>query len=102
MISFKRHIKPLQELKDVVHNVPEIVEVVSRMGVDKLLAIGEQDGEDKAKEVLQLIFTQLMSARKEVIEQVLLRLISRLTAKREVSVHLLFWIVDKVDLLECF
>ncbi|KAI5684290.1 hypothetical protein M9H77_05518 [Catharanthus roseus] len=73
----------LEELKDVVHNVPEIVEVVSRTGVDKLLAIGEQDGEDKAKEVLQLIFTQLMSARKEVIEQVLLRLISRLTAKRE-------------------
>nr|XP_027075323.1 mannose-6-phosphate isomerase 1-like [Coffea arabica] len=72
----------LEELKSVVHNVPEIVEVVGTKYVDELLCVHEEDVK-KAKEVLQLIFTQLMAASKDVIAQALSRLISRLSIKNE-------------------
>ncbi|KAL3527041.1 hypothetical protein ACH5RR_011697 [Cinchona calisaya] len=72
----------LEELKSVTHNVPEIVEVVGRTHIDQLLHTSEEDVE-KAKEVLRLIFTELMSASKDVIAQALSRLISRLSIKNE-------------------
>ena len=84
----------LQGLKSVVHNVPEIVEVVGTKYVDELLCVHEEDVK-KAKEVLQLIFTQLMAASKDVIAQALSRLISRLSIKNEVPVDLYFKFVIK-------
>ncbi|KAL3525469.1 hypothetical protein ACH5RR_013841 [Cinchona calisaya] len=71
-----------EELKGVVHNVPEIVELVGTKYIDQLLCINEEDVE-KAKEVLELIFTALMSASKDAVAQAISRLISRLSIKNE-------------------
>lgn len=65
------------------------MEVVGRKYVDQLLCTSEEDVE-KAKEVLRLVFTELMSASKDVIAQALSRLISRLSIKNEVFVDLYF------------
>ncbi|KAK4490574.1 hypothetical protein RD792_001257, partial [Penstemon davidsonii] len=72
------------ELKNVVQNVPEIIEVVGTAHTDKVLHISEEDGETKLKEVLQSLFTELMSVSKTVISEVVSKLISRLNIKREV------------------
>ncbi|CAI9110675.1 OLC1v1010741C1 [Oldenlandia corymbosa var. corymbosa] len=69
-----------EELKDVFHNVPEIAEVVGRPIIERLLQMEEVE---KSKEVLELIFTALMSASKDAIAQALSRLISRLIMKEE-------------------
>ncbi|KAK4490564.1 hypothetical protein RD792_001246 [Penstemon davidsonii] len=74
----------LEELKNVVQNVPEIIEVVGTAHTDKVLHISEEDGETKLKEVLQSLFTELMSVSKTVISEVVSKLISRLNIKREV------------------
>lgn len=63
--------------------------MVGRKYIDQLLRINGEDVE-KAKEVLRLIFTELMSAGKDVITQALFRLISRLSIKNEVRVDLNF------------
>ncbi|KAI3451771.1 hypothetical protein Pfo_008436 [Paulownia fortunei] len=74
----------LEELKTVVHSVPEIIEVVGSSCTDQVLHISEEDGEEKMKEVLQSLFTDLMSVSKAVISEVISKLISRLNLKREV------------------
>lgn len=74
----------LEELKDVVQNVPEIVEVVGGAHTAEVLHIDEEDREDKSKEVLRSIFTELMSASKVTISQVISKMITRLNAKSEV------------------
>ncbi|CAA2938399.1 mannose-6-phosphate isomerase 1-like [Olea europaea subsp. europaea] len=73
-----------EELKLVVHNVPEIVEVVGSARADQVLHIRQEDGEEKSKEVLRSIFSDLMSAKKVVISEAISKLISRLNVKREV------------------
>lgn len=73
----------LEELKCVLQNVPEIFEVVGKAFSDSIFDLIELDNEVKAKEFLKSIFTELMSASKDVIEQVLSRLVSRLQLKSE-------------------
>ncbi|KAL4652103.1 hypothetical protein ACB092_01G208900 [Castanea dentata] len=68
----------LEELKGVLCNVPEIVELVGSAYANQILHINEQDGEEKVKSVLQSIFTQLMSASKEMITKALSNIKSRL------------------------
>ncbi|KAM4123806.1 hypothetical protein ACB094_01G184400 [Castanea mollissima] len=74
----------LEELKGVLCNVPEIVELVGSAYANQILHINEQDGEEKVKSVLQLIFTQLMSASNEMITKVLSNIKSRLQIESQV------------------
>ncbi|KAK6152876.1 hypothetical protein DH2020_012515 [Rehmannia glutinosa] len=74
----------LEECKDVLQTVPEIIEVVGTASADQVLRISKEDGEEKLKEVLQSLFTKLMSAGKGVISEVVFKLISRLNIKQEV------------------
>ncbi|KAI3462545.1 hypothetical protein Pfo_019208 [Paulownia fortunei] len=74
----------LEEFKSVLQNVPEIIEVVGTASADQVLRISKEDGEKKLKEVLQSLFTKLMSASKAVISEVVFKLISRLNIKHEV------------------
>ena len=66
-------------------NVPEIVELVGSAYANQILHINEQDGEEKVKSVLRSIFTQLMSASKEMITKVLSNIKSRLQIESQVS-----------------
>ncbi|CAL5367337.1 unnamed protein product [Camellia sinensis] len=75
----------LKELKDVLQNVPEIVEVVGSVYANKVLTINHEDGEEKVKSVLRSIFTQLMSASKDVISKALSNLKSRLNQVRQLT-----------------
>ncbi|KAL0450012.1 UNVERIFIED_CONTAM: Mannose-6-phosphate isomerase 2 [Sesamum latifolium] len=74
----------IEELKTVVHSVPEIIEVVGSSCAEQVLHVSEEDGETKLKEVLQSLFTKLMSVSKAVISEVISKLISRLSLKHEV------------------
>lgn len=58
--------------------------MVGTASADQVLHISKEDGEKKLKEVLQSLFTKLMSASKAVISEVIFKLISRLNMKREV------------------
>ncbi|KAL6520108.1 hypothetical protein OROHE_017251 [Orobanche hederae] len=84
----------LEELKTVIHSVPEIIEVVGSSCADQLLHVSEEDGQDKVKNVLQSLFTGLMSASKSVISEVISKLISRLNLKQKAGV-----LTDKEELV---
>lgn len=58
--------------------------MVGTASANLVLRISKEDGETKRKEVLQSLFTKLMSASKAVITDVVMKLISRLNVKREV------------------
>ncbi|XP_073272861.1 mannose-6-phosphate isomerase 1-like isoform X2 [Primulina huaijiensis] len=73
----------LEELKSVLHNVPEIIEVVGSAYAEEILQASEQDGEKMLKEILQSLFTGLMSVSNIVISEVISKLTSRLNLKRE-------------------
>ncbi|XP_057983272.1 mannose-6-phosphate isomerase 2-like [Malania oleifera] len=73
----------LEELKAVLQNVPEIVDLVGTADANQVLLVNEQDGKDKVKAVLQSIFTQLMSARKDVISEAVSKLKSRLSMEKK-------------------
>ncbi|PSR87821.1 Mannose-6-phosphate isomerase [Actinidia chinensis var. chinensis] len=75
----------LEELKDVLQNVPEIAEVVGSAYTNQVLDINYQDGEEKLKAFMQSIFTQLMSASKDVISKALSKLKSRLTVVEQLT-----------------
>ncbi|KAJ4707088.1 Mannose-6-phosphate isomerase [Melia azedarach] len=68
----------LQELKSVLQNVPEIVELVGSVDANKVLQINEQDGDQKVKSVLRSLFTQLMTASKEMTTKAISKLKSRM------------------------
>ena len=74
-----------QELKDVLQNVLELAEVVGTECANQVLYINNQDGEEKVKEVLRSIFTELMSASKDVISKALSKLKTRLDMASEVD-----------------
>ncbi|XP_073145699.1 mannose-6-phosphate isomerase 1-like [Henckelia pumila] len=74
----------LEELKSVLHNVPEIIEVVGSAYAEEILQASEQDGEKRLKEILQSLFTGLMSVSDAVVFEVISKLTSRLNLKREV------------------
>ncbi|XP_031096410.1 mannose-6-phosphate isomerase 1-like [Ipomoea triloba] len=72
-----------EELKLAVQTVPEIGEVVGSAHVDQVLHVNEDEVDENAKPILKSLFTKLMSASKDVISQVLSKLISRLNIKNE-------------------
>ncbi|XP_052304337.1 mannose-6-phosphate isomerase 2 isoform X2 [Populus trichocarpa] len=72
-----------KELKAVLRDVPEIVELVGSAEVNQLLQINEQDHEKKVKSVLRSAFTHLMSASKEMTADVISKLKSRLYTESE-------------------
>lgn len=74
----------LEELKVIVQTVPEIVEVVGNALAELVLDLNEDDEEEKGKLVLRKLFTEIMSASKDVITEVLAKLISRLNIKNKV------------------
>uniref|UniRef100_A0A803R7V9 mannose-6-phosphate isomerase n=1 Tax=Cannabis sativa TaxID=3483 RepID=A0A803R7V9_CANSA len=78
------HAMFLQELKSVLQNVPEIVEVVGISDVKRILEITEQDGQEKVKSALRSIFTKLMSASKDMITEVTSKMINRLHSESQV------------------
>ncbi|KAF5748013.1 mannose-6-phosphate isomerase 1 [Tripterygium wilfordii] len=67
----------LEELKVVLHNVPEIVKLVGNADANQLLHMNKQDGE-KVKNVLRSAFTQLMSADKEMTTKAISKMKIRL------------------------
>lgn len=58
--------------------------MVGAVSADQVLCISKEDGEMKLRKVLQSLFTKLMSASKDVISEVVSKLISRLNIKHEV------------------
>ncbi|XP_057809457.1 mannose-6-phosphate isomerase 2-like isoform X2 [Salvia miltiorrhiza] len=74
----------LEEIKTVLQNVPEISEVVGTASANQVLHLSKEAGEKKRKEVLQSLFTKLMSASKAVISDAVFKLISRLNIKSKV------------------
>ncbi|XP_059451579.1 mannose-6-phosphate isomerase 1 [Corylus avellana] len=74
----------LEELKDVLRNVPEIVELVGSADANRILHLDEQDEEEKAKSVLRSTFTQLMLASKETITEAVSKIKSRLHKESQV------------------
>ncbi|CAH2042476.1 unnamed protein product [Thlaspi arvense] len=75
----------LEGLKDVFGNVPEIVEVVGTACANQVLELDfNSQGEEKVKAVLQSVFTQLMTASKDVISKAVSNLKSRLKTESQV------------------
>ncbi|GMI76999.1 PHOSPHOMANNOSE ISOMERASE 2, DARK INDUCIBLE 9 [Hibiscus trionum] len=68
----------LQELKQVLEDGPEIVELVGTASAKQVMDIQERDGADKVKSSLRSVFTQLMSATKEMTTKAISKLKSRL------------------------
>lgn len=73
-----------QELKVAVKTTPEIVEVIGNAKAEQILNLNEDDGEEEVRLVLQSAFTDIMSVRKDVIAEVLAKLISRLNIEDQV------------------
>ncbi|XP_015881334.3 mannose-6-phosphate isomerase 1 [Ziziphus jujuba] len=57
----------LEELKSVLHNVPEIVKLVGSADVNQVLQISGFDEKENTKSVLRSVFSKLMSASQEEI-----------------------------------
>ncbi|KAF8399107.1 hypothetical protein HHK36_014973 [Tetracentron sinense] len=74
----------LEELKAVLHSVPEIVELVGSVDTDQVFHVNEQDRKDKIRAILQSIFTQLMSASKDAISNMVSKMKSRLNIENKV------------------
>ncbi|KAK9105775.1 hypothetical protein Scep_022619 [Stephania cephalantha] len=74
----------LQELKRVIHSVPEIVELVGQAYADQVLNASEQDGVEKLKAVLKSIFSELMLASEDAVHETVIRMTSRLIKENKV------------------
>ncbi|XP_047336806.1 mannose-6-phosphate isomerase 1-like [Impatiens glandulifera] len=69
----------MEELKEVLQSVPEIVEVVGSAAHEQtVLDISDEEDSEKVKAALRLVFTQLMSANTAVISQAVFNMMSRL------------------------
>lgn len=86
----------LEELKRVLHDVPEIVELVGSEDVEQVLNVTEHDGEEKSKASLQSIFSRLMSANKSNISDKIDKLKIRLNMENKVRK-----LTDKERLVLC-
>ncbi|KAI3956854.1 hypothetical protein MKX01_000888 [Papaver californicum] len=75
----------LQELKDVLLTVPEIIELVGSVAAELLLSVKEEDGEEKIKPLLRSIFTILMLAGKDLVSEMVSKMKDRLTAESKVK-----------------
>ncbi|XVE72072.1 hypothetical protein DITRI_Ditri11bG0009400 [Diplodiscus trichospermus] len=87
----------LEELKGVLEDVPEIVELVGTASANQVLDIDERDGAETVKSALRSVFTQLMSASKEMTIKAISKLKNRLhiqsqlrclTEKEQLVLHL--------------
>lgn len=76
----------IEELKDVLHSVPEIRELVGAASAEQVLTLNCHDDEDTVKTMVKSLFTQLMSADKEMVSCALSKFKSRLKLKEEVTV----------------
>ncbi|CAM8996713.1 unnamed protein product [Rhodiola kirilowii] len=74
----------LQELKEVVAGVPEVGELIGNLNKDKVLHYNVKDGQDMFKPLLQEVFTQLMSADKDVVAKVVSKIKIRLESENQV------------------
>lgn len=74
----------IRELKDTLHSVPEIEELVGGVNRDQILHVNEQDGEENVKAVLRSIFTRLMSADEDEVSRVVSNMKNRLTKEKNV------------------
>lgn len=81
----------LQELKDVLHTVPEIVEMIGDADTNRVLLLNDEDDEDDLKSALRLAFTQLMSASKSLISKAISELKRRLNSESEVAMQCFIW-----------
>jgi len=70
----------IEELKDVLATVPEILELVGYKELSKIMNDKEHDGHIEPKSFLQSIFTRLMSAKQEAVSEAVLKLKSRLNS----------------------
>lgn len=61
-----------------------MTEVVGYSCAFQVLSTTEDDGEKKSREVLQSLFTGLMSASKTVISEIISKIISRLNVESQV------------------
>lgn len=68
----------------MVHDVPEITELVGSTDVDLVLAFSDQDAQEKVKSVLRSIFTKIMTASEEKITEVTAILKDRLHFESQV------------------
>ncbi|GAB4832320.1 hypothetical protein Ancab_006334 [Ancistrocladus abbreviatus] len=76
---------PIKELKNVLGKVPEIRELVGATYVEQVLNLNDQDCEEKVKAEVKLLFTQLMSASKEMVAVAISKLKSRLKMNDELT-----------------
>ncbi|CAN1219223.1 Mannose-6-phosphate isomerase 2 [Linum perenne] len=74
-----------EELKDVLCNIPEIVELIDSKDVYQLLQINHRVEAEKVKSVLRSIFTQLMSASREMTTKAVSKLKIRLQMQSQVK-----------------
>nr|DAD31823.1 TPA_asm: hypothetical protein HUJ06_010674 [Nelumbo nucifera] len=73
----------LEELKNVLLSVPEIIELVGSKSAGEILHANKQDGEEKIKAMLQSIFTQLMSTSEDEISGAVSKLKTRLNMENK-------------------
>ncbi|CAN1122579.1 Mannose-6-phosphate isomerase 2 [Linum perenne] len=73
-----------EELKDILRNIPEVVELIDSKDASQLLQINEQVESEKVKSLLRSIFTQLMSASKEMTTRAVSKLKIRLQRQSQV------------------
>ncbi|CAN0881360.1 Mannose-6-phosphate isomerase 1 [Linum grandiflorum] len=79
----------LQELRDVLQNIPEIMELVNKDDVNQLFQVTNHElkyekEEEKVKSRLKSIFTQLMSSSKELTTKAVSNLKNRLLTQSQV------------------
>lgn len=67
-----------------VRTTPEIVEVVGNAKAEQVLNLHQHDGKEEIRLLLQSVFTDIMTVRKDVIAEVLSKLISRLNFEGQV------------------
>lgn len=68
----------------MLHDVPEIVELVGSTDAKQVLDLSDQDVEEKVKFVLRSVFTKLMTASKEMIIEATSKLKNRLHLESQV------------------
>ncbi|CAN0913660.1 Mannose-6-phosphate isomerase 2 [Linum grandiflorum] len=73
-----------KELKDILRNIPEVVELIDSKDASQLLQINDQVESEKVKSLLKCIFTQLMSASKEMTTRAVSKLKIRLQRQSQV------------------
>ncbi|CAN0926014.1 Mannose-6-phosphate isomerase 2, partial [Linum grandiflorum] len=74
-----------EELKDVLCNIPEITELIDSKDTNQLLEINHKVEGEKVKSILRSIFTQLMSASKEMTTKAVCKLKIRLQMQSQVQ-----------------